>query len=247
MEKLNASVLIPVAHVEQQLAWDCGVSCVAMLLSQKQREYLINSKAKIAREEGFGTSTWTIDLCYLLKRFGIDHTYRTVTLGVNPSVKDSVYYKRTLPNDMHRVEDRFRCSSARGVVVECKPVTLSEMLGHLSDGNPVVVLVDGNLLHCDECLTSKIVSKVRSVMNFSVPYQGHYVVVCGYSISHKKIFYRNPAKSDRLCTISFDAFEKARKQFGTDEDVVLIQQYKSSVQTPSHEGARTCRQQLLGI
>jgi hypothetical protein len=31
------------------------------------REEIISNSAEICRKEGFGHSTWTIDLCYLLK------------------------------------------------------------------------------------------------------------------------------------------------------------------------------------
>ncbi|XP_064487921.1 protein GUCD1-like [Ornithodoros turicata] len=220
----DANVLIPVTHVQQQLTWDCGISCVAMLLGDNQRNYLLTCKEKIANEEGFGTSTWTIDLCYLLKRFGVRHIYRTITLGVNTRFVDHFYYKRSLKKDLSRVEQRFRDSPKCGVVVECREMTLPEMLDHLSGGNPMVVLVDASSLYCDTCESSKVVGALRSMLNLYSPYQGHYVVVCGYRLSDRKFLYRNPAKSNRVCTVPFDAFEHARKQFGTDQDVILVQQ-----------------------
>lgn len=35
-------------------------------------------------------STWTIDLAYLLHKFGVRHHYATVTLGVNPGYDEEV-------------------------------------------------------------------------------------------------------------------------------------------------------------
>lgn len=41
-------------------------------------------------------STWTIDLCYLLKRFKIKHTYFTITFGVNPGYQDELFYEKII-------------------------------------------------------------------------------------------------------------------------------------------------------
>ena len=57
-------------HYQQKSNWDCGLSCVFMALSEVDdttREKLIEDAPEICRKEGFGHSTWTIDLCYLLK------------------------------------------------------------------------------------------------------------------------------------------------------------------------------------
>lgn len=224
MESRRSSVIIPLRHVEQKLSWDCGVSCVAMLLAtdRERRDFLAN-RDRISQEEGFGASTWTIDLCYLLRRYGIDHVYTTVTLGVNPKYKNELYYKLSLLRDHERVEDRFREASSRGVIVERRSVTLLDILEHLSRGSPIIVLVDQGLLYCDACQASnRIVAKVSGMLGKCFPFQGHYVVLCGYRMSEKKLLYRNPSKSERLCSVPFDAFEKARKRFGTDEDVIFV-------------------------
>lgn len=55
-------------HYQQRHNWDCGLSCVLMTLQEAQREQILQDLANIIDEEGFEQSTWTIDLCYLLKR-----------------------------------------------------------------------------------------------------------------------------------------------------------------------------------
>lgn len=55
-------------HFRQRYNWDCGVSCVLMLLPVPQREEMLDKFEMICQDEGFNQSTWTIDLCYLLKR-----------------------------------------------------------------------------------------------------------------------------------------------------------------------------------
>lgn len=58
-----------ITHFRQRYNWDCGVTCVLMLLSSEQQKELLGSFDQVCAEEGFNQSTWTIDLCYLLKRF----------------------------------------------------------------------------------------------------------------------------------------------------------------------------------
>lgn len=57
-----------VDHIQQRFNWDCGIACVMMLLSPQQREEFEANFNNICAEEGFHQSTWTVDLCYLLKR-----------------------------------------------------------------------------------------------------------------------------------------------------------------------------------
>uniref|UniRef100_A0A1E1X6I1 Putative guanylylate cyclase n=1 Tax=Amblyomma aureolatum TaxID=187763 RepID=A0A1E1X6I1_9ACAR len=216
------SVDIHLPHVEQSLSWDCGVSCVAMVLPADQRSYLLANRDHIGQEEGYHQSTWTIDLCYLLRRFGVDHLYATVTLGVNPMFQKECYYKKSLQWDFQRVEDRFRDAASKGLAVCQRSTTTSELLEHLSRGLPVIVLVDHGQLHCDSCQKNRIVSKVAGVLARYAPYQGHYVVLCGYRLRERRFIYRNPSKTERLCTITFETLDRARKRLGTDEDVIFV-------------------------
>lgn len=58
-------------------------------------------------------------------------------------------------------------------------------------------------------------------------YSGHYIVLCGFSSRFGKILYRDPAKSDEICTISFKQLDLARSSFGTDNDIILMFNKKS--------------------
>lgn len=216
------SVDIHLPHVEQGLSWDCGVSCVAMVLPADQRNYLLVNRDQIGQEEGYNQSTWTIDLCYLLRRFGVDHQYATVTLGVNPMFQKECYYKKSLQWDFQRVEERFRDAASKGLAVCQRSTTTSELLEHLSRGFPVIVLVDHGQLHCDSCQKNRIVSKVAGVFARYAPYQGHYIVLCGYRLGERRFLYRNPSKTERLCTVTFETLDRARKRLGTDEDVIFV-------------------------
>ena len=73
-------------HYQQRSHWDCGLSCVLMCLSDEIRQSISQDISMVCREEEFGTSTWTIDLCYLILHRSpkTSFYYTTTTLGVDP-------------------------------------------------------------------------------------------------------------------------------------------------------------------
>lgn len=44
---------IPLTHVQQKYNWDCGISCVLMVLSEEKRKDLFKNFAEVCAEEGF--------------------------------------------------------------------------------------------------------------------------------------------------------------------------------------------------
>lgn len=52
-------------HFKQRFDWDCGISCVMMVLSRRQRQEFLRYFGQICTEQGFGTRYWTS----ILKRF----------------------------------------------------------------------------------------------------------------------------------------------------------------------------------
>ncbi|CAL1272430.1 unnamed protein product [Larinioides sclopetarius] len=218
------SIEIPLVHVKQHLSWDCGISAVMMVLSEKDRTYMKENLDEVSSQEGFDKSTWTIDLAYLLQKFGISHLYATITLGVNPGYSEEDFYLRVLKKDAQRINDRFSAADLNNVKVEKRSVKMDEILDHLSCSNPAIVLVNANLLYCDTCTchTKKCLMQVLGYCNSSFAYQGHYIVLCGFNKTEGKILYRNPSVFNKVCTIPYDSFEVARKSFGTDEDVLFV-------------------------
>ena len=85
-----------VQHTQQQYDWDCGLSCVLMALDAADeldaKDSIIENLEEVCKSEGFGHSTWTIDLCYLLKHYAprLAFSYTTITLGVDPSYMNQV-------------------------------------------------------------------------------------------------------------------------------------------------------------
>lgn len=99
-------------------------------------------------------STWTIDLCYLLHRFGVRHIYTTVTVGVNPKFRDSSYYGAILWKDHIRVSEKFASAATNGLTIQQKTVDNRKLLEHLAKHGPIIVLTNNFLLNCDLCHSS---------------------------------------------------------------------------------------------
>ncbi|PSN38081.1 Protein GUCD1 [Blattella germanica] len=246
---------IRLQHYRQKYNWDCGVTCVLMVLPEVKREHLTNNFSEVCTEEDFNKSTWTIDLCYLLHRYGVKHLYCTITLGINPGYKGQSFYDKILQKDEERVTRRFKEAAELGIEVEKRSLTCYDFVRHLSESGPVILLTNASLLQCDVCKLNKLTAELRGCLPWSTTYTGkcvtyvlsrkfyrtrgrnsklilehvftgHYIVLCGYSLSNQKFLYHNPAFKNRVCVISFATLDEARCSYGTDEDAILI--YSSS-------------------
>ena len=221
-------------HYKQRMNWDCGLSCVLMCLSDDERQEILKDVPKLCKEEGFGHSTWTIDLCYLFRSQvpTISFNYTTITLGVDSGYQDEKYYSSILTKDNERINQRFQLSEQNNISVQKRSVSILELVHHVANNGVCIVLTNANLLTCEICSSISCfskhckytanVAKSLSCCTMKPPYQGHYVVVCGYILKEKKIIYRNPSYSDRMCVVPFDMFDDARTSYGTDEDVIFV-------------------------
>ncbi|XP_059611942.1 protein GUCD1 [Phlebotomus argentipes] len=205
-------------HYRQCYDWDCGLSCILMILPDEKRRFFAENFSQVCSEEGFGNSTWTIDLCYVLKRFGVRHKYLTSTIGVNVGYSQHCYYDKILHKDSERVTHRFRSAQDQGIVLEERQITSDALIRHLALNGPAILLTNASLLPCDICKSNKL----RLCLPWKTSFKGHYIVVCGYILTLRKFFFRNPAMKDHLCMTSFANLHEARTSYGTDDDVILI-------------------------
>lgn len=226
-----------VSHTQQQFNWDCGLSCVLMALDAAEelaaKERISDDLELVCQNEGFGHSTWTIDLCYLLKNYApqLSFSYTTITIGVDPTYMNQVFYNKILHRDSQRVQDRFESAQSNGISIQEKSVTINEIVQHISDSGTCIVLTNANLLSCETCSYFTLCGNGENARTSSClllrtcggnAYQGHYVLAVGYDIPKRKIYYRNPTLRDRVCMMSYERFDEARNSYGTDEDVIFI-------------------------
>ncbi|XP_065082601.1 protein GUCD1 [Ochlerotatus camptorhynchus] len=220
-ETLPAFVEHPLVHFRQRYEWDCGLSCILMLLGHNEKRNFLDNFKHICHTGGFGESTWTIDLCYVLKDFGVKHKYITTTFGANPSHLGKEYYKCFNTDEM-RVNEKFANASSRGIPIETKSMSHQFLQEHLANHGNIILLTNASLLYCDLCKTNKLSKELRSCLGLKAAYMGHYIILCGYDQRIRKFIYRNPAFKDRVCFMSYEAMDKARKANGTDEDIILL-------------------------
>lgn len=189
--------MIDLQHHKQRHGWDCGISSVLMVLPNDLRQQLLKNLHHVCKDEGFNKSIWTIDLCYLLTRLGINYIFYTITLGIHPDYRNNSFYKKVLDRDERRVCERFEAAQKNGIQIKKTSLDLAILLEHLIHG-PVIVLTNAKLLNCEQCKLKKVVFDLKNnCFPRSLPYQGHFIVLCGYNLERKKIFYRNPSLSDR--------------------------------------------------
>ena len=206
-----------VEHYQQRGNWDCGVSCVIMTLAPDVRKRFLADLDAVCADEGFGTSTWTIDLAYLLRRLGKRRIkYATTTIGVDPGYKKERFYSAILDKDSERVNRRFKEAE---FPVEERQATLDEVVDHLSyHEHYCIVLIDANRLRGDFSRSSACCWASKT------PFQGHYILLIGWDRDTRDFFYHNPSSRPGTdpSRLSFDRFEDARSSYGTDFDIIFI-------------------------
>ncbi|XP_063388887.1 protein GUCD1 isoform X2 [Cydia fagiglandana] len=203
-------------HFTQRYSWDCGVACVTMLLDPAQRQELLDNFEQICKEEGFGQITWTIDLCYLLKKFEIPHCMHTTMMGVNEAHRKHNYYRNIIDKDRLRISQRFDSANAVGIELVEGHLPMDAIVRHLRHG-PALLLIDAGLLSCDICKHNKLKADFRRC--FGGSFTGHFVLLVG--VRRNKLLYRDPALRPRTCATSMARMERARAP-PTDRDVILV-------------------------
>ncbi|KAF5284199.1 hypothetical protein FQR65_LT00199 [Abscondita terminalis] len=215
-KELPDKIYIQLPHTKQRYNWDCGVACVLMVLPKHHQQALAKNLLSISKDEGF------------YKRFVLfTETIRggarifTVTVGIDPGYHTNTFYNHIIVKDEERIRRRFNDANKNGIMVHNRSLMMSSILRHLVRG-PAIMLINAKLLVCDTCKTNKLSMEFRQCIPWSTSYQGHYIILCGYNLHRRKIYYRNPSLTNRVCITSIDRLEDAWRSYGTDDDLILI-------------------------
>lgn len=106
---------VEVPHVKQLYTWDCGLACVVMVLRTLG---IYNSNIEELAQSCSTTSIWTVDLAYMLRKFSVNFSYFTITIGANPNFCVETFYKEQLPSDLARVNTLFQEAREAGINIE---------------------------------------------------------------------------------------------------------------------------------
>ncbi|CAF1069407.1 unnamed protein product [Didymodactylos carnosus] len=213
---------ISIPHLCQTSYWDCGVTCVRMVLSYYKID--LNLFDALLSEYNCNKSTWSIDLLNMLSYLHVRSKLSTITLGCSDNYASVPYYKNIIDKDRQRVEELF---SNQKLNFEKCSLEWSNIKLELDQNKPFIVLIDANKLSCICCtsIVGRLISKV-----WSSSYQGHYIVVVGYQIDEKQteyVLYKDPGSTECLCKTTIENFDRARKAFGTDEDIIICEGLES--------------------
>lgn len=192
---------------------------------------------------------WTVDIAYVLHRFHLQLTFLTSTKGVRADYEQQPFYRTNFSRDSSRVTALFDSAPACGVNIVEHTAELPELIRALQqDRALVLVLVDKRMLSCPLCqrhtlgmpadrIPRRLVSDGRaavdvppfhSIGNNSSAFLGHYVLLYAYDEETSSFVMKDPASGHEACVIHADVLERARRAFGTDNDIILIGDRPSS-------------------
>ena len=211
-------------HVRQSHSWDCGLACVGALLAARNAAssttgspLRTHASLVAAALATIAPSVWTIDLAAILLECGVAPTmYTTAPDGAPPAHAALAFYAAHFERDVPRVAARFTECRARGLRVIEGSLTREHLRARLLEGALFIALVDMRWVDCRDCAPAP---------GFVPPcftYAGHYVVVTRYCEARGGFEYMDPSKDAPRCFIDSDAFDRARRSAGTDEDLLEI-------------------------
>jgi len=236
---------VTIPHEKQQFNWDCGIACLRMVLKYFEKNQN-GELMKYFTEMGLRTSIWTVDLAYLLTHFQIENQLSTVTLGVDANYAGVDFYASHLNRDNTRVSQLFRDAHVNGVKVVLESVTMDTILDFLEEKRMIIILIDWKKMGCLHCSSrlGRLSNSLDKLKVYGVDfdgekdnnrdYQGHYICLTGVDREKNLIYFANPSAQYPVCVSGVEDLERARKSYGTDEDIIFV--YGDC--TVSSQGAR---------
>mmetsp|Transcript_12332 Transcript_12332/g.18483 ORF Transcript_12332/g.18483 Transcript_12332/m.18483 type:complete len:293 (-) Transcript_12332:103-981(-) len=215
----NASLvkcLKKLPHVRQKERWDCGIACIEMILG--------GTKKNIDRNEILDSistqSIWTIDLALCLHEIGVHIIFLTNTVGPSTSYRLLDFYSKQLEQDSIRVNKRFIEAESTNLVIRKASVDICYMSELLSRDACVIIILLNRLLLPHH--TSIGYSSLLWLIRGSTSYRGHYLILVGYCPENDAFVARDPAVADDFVFLPSHTLDFARKSFGTDEDLIVV-------------------------
>ncbi|XP_065188481.1 protein GUCD1-like isoform X1 [Sycon ciliatum] len=225
----SSGVLLDMSLLKQTENWDCGIACCAMALRYYGQDVSLKTLKVQSFDIGMTKSTWTVELCYLLHLNSVRNRYHTSSICVNPELGKEDYYAKSFVDDTARINKLFDRVNELGLQVSQREPPLEDLVAHLDQCRPLIVLVNAMLLTCKHCAASECAHSADS--RSTAPYLGHYIVVIGCDQSNDVIHYLDPSprRCNHPCSITVKIFEEARAAFGTDLDTIFLDGCLASV------------------
>lgn len=242
----NANANRQFRHIHQADTWDCGLTCVQMVM------YWLDSSSKAATSQDNQEkhrkwmmdfvetkSLWTIDLVILLQHMlqeassSSTYVFCSSNFGVDESYNNLHYYRDAFSADEVRVRKLFNIAEKQNLpLMQVHHMSLNILISLvLREDVVAIVLVDNNIF----------IQQDKNQPEDS-SYSGHYVVLVGISTDKNDIqmskmnsqteddtelnnyclVIKNPGVYKERQFVTPTLFEKSWRAKGTDEDVILI-------------------------
>ena len=126
-------------------------------------------------------------------------------------------------------------AAAAGIAVQQRSLLLGELASLVAGGRHLVIaLVDKRALLADPSVRAAVgdagpgsLGGGRLPPELTLPpgggYTGHYLLLCGYDAAAAEFSVRDPAAVRPEVRVPAATLEEARKAFGTDEDLLLVE------------------------
>ncbi|KAG0207603.1 guanylyl cyclase domain-containing protein 1 [Mortierella sp. GBA30] len=161
---------------------------------------------------------------------GWDFTYYTSTIGADASHSKEKFYRKSFDDDQKRVNALFDNADAANIRVIELRLPLDDFKRFLYCRKyAIITLVNQLSLRCRQCTektafcncdSGVLGSLIQRVKGYR--YLGHFIVLVAYDPETDTFYYRDPAVSDDMCSISAMDLERARDSRGTDHDCVVV-------------------------
>ncbi|KAF6037001.1 GUCD1 [Bugula neritina] len=214
---------LSVKHVQQQANWDCGLACVKMVLKSLNKD--LDLMPKYIEDIRLYHSVYTIDLAYILSKYGFQCTLYTLSCEVDTGHAALPFYKSSFRNDKERIDNLFIEALQFGISCIQEHLTIARVSELLEVGGCLLIaLVDWNLMSCTCChdvmqTCSSVCSRLCFIFG---SYQGHFILVTKINLANDEVVFHNPSRSSGPCYCSIQTFDRGRLARGTDEDLLLV-------------------------
>jgi hypothetical protein len=205
--------------VSQKRLCDCGIACCAMLLN-----FNGENSSQIYDELGkaHDCPNWTIDLFHYLYNRGINVTMYTNSFGINQNHRNisGDFYASLSDSEINRNHYLFQQAKKNSWPVENEELSIEYLGSVLNDAEydaVLMLLVDANYL--------------LAYAPASTCYSGHYIVVVAFNPDTKSFSYLDPAGNSNLKEIKKEKLDLARRQPGTDFDIIICRRSKNQDKT----------------
>ena len=184
---------------------NCGTYALKMVLAFLGEDLgigVLDERAGV--KEGKGS--YTIQIAIATTSLGHRTCFYSKNISFNEENFKLDFYKKYSPLDLQQSQQLIEKGKAAGIHIQQRTLSLEELLSFVSEDSIPIVLIDWNVIRN---------RRERG-------YHGHFVPIVGFD--EQNVYMHNHGLNDpqEFMQVKKEILDKARREQGTDEDVVII-------------------------